>query len=198
MFSVIFGLVLIRWVFALELEWINIDEELWEFWLPCFCCLFSVLFGLRKRLRILTFKKDNIRDAYVAVAVLSMVAPAIISQIYLADATGKIVHLKTVSEIFSVPAERFYSIDAYLVAPDKMATFRNSYTSGKYNRDLNFECYHVVPITDYGADNSFSNVWYGIKKTKRINNKGSDETKNFQESEFFSQCLREFDDYNFY
>jgi len=201
-FSTIVGLILFRWLFAIQFEIIDIKEEVWNLWLPMGLPWIPILIWLRPRLRILEFKKDNDngRFFFQFISAGAIIACLLVSQSYLTTATGKLQKLSNIKEIEKTEKSRYYKLAYFNVVPYYSGSFTDVGTSGNYNQDLNFDVYFVTPII---ADSvviitEIPKYWYGVKYHERISNRIRDEEKEKKLQDFFYSCALKMNNYNFY
>ena len=85
-------LALFRWLFAIEFEILDIDEMIWEFWIPAMLPWIPITIWLKPRLRILTFKKDNDKGRFFFQLITWIGVGVMLSMSHkdLASATGKV------------------------------------------------------------------------------------------------------------
>jgi rhomboid protease GluP len=60
----IFGVMFLRWLFSIQNEILDINEEIWEFYLPTVVTVISIIIWLRPKFRIITFHKYNERRRF--------------------------------------------------------------------------------------------------------------------------------------
>jgi rhomboid protease GluP len=171
----VLGLGFIRWLFCLQFSIIDIKEEIWVLWLPLIFPWIPITLWLRQRFRILTFKGDTDKGRFffqiISWGVLT--AMLFVSQGYLTTATGRLKELSTIKDIDKTEKSRYYKLTNFSVAPNYGGSFTNFRTSGKYNEDLNFDVYFVIPILKDTSE-TFTVIpkyWYGVKFKEQISNK---------------------------
>jgi len=200
--STIVGLLLFRWLFAIQFSIIDIKEEVWNLWLPITLPWIPLVIWLRPRLRILTFKNDNDngRFFFQFISAGTIIACLIASQNYLTTATGKLQQLSSIKEIDKVEKSRYYKLNNFSVATYFGGTYTDFRTSGKHNQYLNFDVYFVTPILSDTSEriNDIPKFWYGVKYHEQISNKISDEEKESNYQAFYNSCIQKMNRYNFH
>ncbi|KAF5037552.1 Rhomboid family protein [anaerobic digester metagenome] len=185
----------IIWYFDYKLGILHIKEDLLQYWFPLGLLLILLLIFLRRQVRILRIGRYNDDHFfYLVIAAFSILAPTIVSQKYLEQADTELIKVENVSDI-----ERARNSDCYQVAQlytmkEMSGVYWTSRTTGKYNEDLHFYAYFVVPVSD--QPDEFSPVahryWLGIKYTERYSNRSSEYTKNQDWIAFQEDCLKKF------
>ena len=99
----VFGLFALRYLLTIKFRIIDIDEKIWELWIPMILPGILLLIFLQPRLKILTFKKVNEDKSFFFVFVgwIFIMATTINSQQYLIDSTGYLVAIDTHEDIKS-------------------------------------------------------------------------------------------------
>lgn len=200
-FCNVIGLSLFRWLFSIQFQIININEEIWNLFIPIVLPIISILVWLRPRLRVLRFKNsDNGQFGFQVIALFFMVPVLIISQSYLSTATGKLLHLYSIKEISSSAKVKYYKLDKFAVATHFAGTYTSYSTSGRYNEHFNFDIYFVTPILVDSAIKleSIPKYWYGVKYSKQISNGKSAQEKEEIYKEFYQESLAKMIKYPFY
>lgn len=199
-FSTVFGLALVRWLFAIQVELLNFKEEVWHLWLPLIFPWIPITLWLRQKLRILSFKdNDRGRLFFQVIAWGTMVAATMVTQSYLTTATGKLATLASVDELADHKA-RYYQISSFQVATSLGGSYTDFRTSGKSNNRLHFDVYFVFPIV---KDASLQPVgsplyWYGIKYSEQVSNRLDDAEKEQRYQTFYDQCVAKINKYDFH
>lgn len=200
-FSILIGLLVIRWLFAIQYDIIDIKEEIWCLWLPIGLPWIPVLIWLRPRFRILTFKKDNDNGHFFfqILAAGTITACAMVSQNYLTTATGTLQKLSTINEIEKVKKSRYYKFEKFAVTKNYGGSYTDISPSGKHNEHLDFHVFFVMPII---ADASEKNktvpkYWYGVDFRDQISNRITPEEKEDLYDSFYDDCVEKMEHYDF-
>ena len=190
-----------RWYFDYKLGIVHLKEDLLNFWLPFILPLLPITIWLRREVRILNIrgKSDNGYFLYQFIAAITIFVPTLIAQEYIEASSSKLQNVNSVYEIKQARKIDCYTIKNFHVIKEYAGAFRTSRTSGKYNQDLNFTMYFVVPIVDNLQKNDIINrkYWYGIKFTERMSNHASDEKKNEHWKTFYKESINKFEHYDF-
>jgi rhomboid protease GluP len=200
--SLIFGLLLFRWLFSIQFEIINVKEKVWTLWLPLVLPWIPFIIWLRPRLRVLTFKKEaDTRRFFFMILSAGVIIPChLVSQSYLTTASGKLQTIANIKEIDKIEKARYYKIADFNVANYYGGAFTDFSVSGKHNNRLNFDVYFAFPIVVRDSINKGAapKHWYGIKYQKQISNKISDEEKDKEYQSFYKECIEKINSYNYY
>ena len=200
--STIVGLILFRWLFAIQFDIIDLKEEVWCVWLPMGLPWIPLLIWLRPRFRILTFKKDNDngRFFFQFLSAGTIIACLLVSQNYLTTATGKLQKLSTIKDIEKVEKSRYYKLTDFSVANYYGGTFTDFRQSGKYNQYLNFNIFFVNPVLNDTSEriNDIPKYWYGVNFKEQISNKISNEEKEKKYQAFYDECIKKMNKYEFH
>ncbi len=204
-FSITFGsivsLALVRWLFALHFSIIDIKEDFWTLWIPLILPWLPITLWLRQRFRILNLQdnpKGTIGFQIISCAILT--ATLCISQNYLTTATGKLETLSNIKEIENIEKVRYYKLSNFSLARHYAGVHTHFNASGKYNQNLNFNVYFVLPIVTSNTDpiTQIPKYWYGIKYRQQISNKISHKEKEKKYKIFYQDCITKMNNFNFH
>ena len=200
--STIIGLLLFRWIFAIQYDLIDIKEDVWCIWLPMGLPWIPILIWLRPRFRILTFKKDNDngRFFFQFLSAGTIIACLLVSQNYLTTATGKLQKLSTIRDIEKVEKSRYYTLTNFSVANYYGGSYTDFRQSGKHNQYLNFNIFFITPILKDTSQriNTVPKYWYGVNFNEQISNKISNEEKEKKYKAFYDECIEKMKEYDFH
>jgi rhomboid protease GluP len=175
----VFIYTLFHWFFVIEKEWINLNEDIFKFWLPIGLPIIPIYLFLKPRIKVLNFKKDDGDGLFQMFAWLALVATTCISQEYIATATGKLTHIENITKIENQKITKYYTLDKYFFDKTNLSTYSTFDVSGKQNQELNFHLFVAVPIRKDSSESTISscNAWLGIKYNQTVSNKLSNEEK---------------------
>lgn len=207
-FIVVWGTVIllsvVRWLVSVKFLIIDVNEDIWELWIPMLLPWIPIWVWMRKRLRVLTFNRapdnDNGRFFFQVVIWIIMVFTLTFSQAYFTTATGKLQKISSVQEINKHEKSRYYKIGHFFVIDDVRGVYNEFNISGKHNQYFNMSIYFVFPIVSSLVENINSNpkVWYGVKYTEQISNKISIEEKESRYNAFYDKCAAKMRYHDFY
>jgi rhomboid protease GluP len=180
---------------------LQLDEEIWNFWIPAFFPWAPILLWLKPRFDRLVFRKNNEHRSWQMqlIAWITMSAMLILSQNYLTTATGKMLELENVWEIRKHEHVRYYRIRHFAVyrfIGGMQYAFRKS---GRYNQDLHINLYFVNPILTHKNQHLTKTLlyWYGVTFHKQISNWKSNHEKERLFRQFAKECTAKMINYDF-
>lgn len=189
---VVVTLTAIRWGLDIKLGIINVKEMVLDFFIPSIVSVIAVLILMRKRLRVLDFKKDNTSSFYKMLMAVAIAIPACISQALISSASYELIELNSVDSIKTLEKEKYFKFQEYQVNPDKAAYDITYRVTGKHNQNFDMTLYIAVPFE------SQINAWYGVSFYKQISNRLDDKEKEAKRDAFVSDSAKKFSEYQFY
>jgi rhomboid protease GluP len=190
-----------RWYFDYKLGVLHLKEDLLDFWIPFGLPLIPIMIWLRRGIRILNIrgKNDNGFFLYQFIAAMSIFVPTLLTQDYIEASSSHLTQVDSPYEINDASNIDCYKINDFNVIKEYAGAHRASRTSGKYNQDLHFTTYFVVPLVDKSQqiDPVNHRYWYGLKFTEIMSNRANEAEKNTKWREFYEECIRKFEHYNF-
>ncbi|WNO10075.1 rhomboid family intramembrane serine protease [Teredinibacter sp. KSP-S5-2] len=184
---------LFRWLFDIKLSVLPLKEDLINFWIPFALPWIPILIWLRRRIRILN---ANGRDGngfflYQFAMAGAIAVPIILSQNYLEKISYDLVSIEEIHEIQNLKSEKFFNVQSFGVDKKECLHYVTVRASGRYNENLNLYLYVTCPF-----DNA-KNIWYGVKYTKSLSNRISDDKKNSEYRSFLEMSEKNFSTYDF-
>lgn len=199
--GMVVGLYALRYFFAIKFQIIDIDENIWELWIPMILSGILVFFFLQPRLKILIFSNVNGDKNYAILffAWLFILASTMNSQQYLMDSTGSLVKVEDYDSIKS-DTIRFVTFNKpFFLNKNKMGFSANLSVSGNRNEDFNYDFYYAIPFAKSNVTNTqeVANVWYCISFHKIINNREDEVYKKEVYETFYKECINRLNTTNF-
>lgn len=192
----------LRWALDLRFGLVQLDEELWDFWIPFLLPWIPLLTIFRKRFHVLTFKRDDDRGRWLLqiICAFSLGGALVVSQHYLKAVAGGLKDLESVAQLDPKDHVRHFRIGHYVVASWMGGSHGTAHTSGRYNQDLNLEFFVVAPMLNDSAENlpSGASVWYGVKFHERMSNRASDAEKESRWKALMTRVEEEMNVYDFH
>lgn len=196
------ALALLRWLLTIRWQVVDINEDVWNFWMPIMLPWLPILLWLNRRTKVLVTKKDPDlgRSVDNFIAWVAMAFMLTNSQQYLTTSTAKIKHLTYVYDIDHGEAVRYYTLKHFAVAKDFGGVHVDSRVSGKHNEDLNITAYFVIPILRDTTEQIVRQprYWYGVRLSATINNHMSENKKERQFHRLFDMWTRQMEHYDYY
>ncbi|PWA07452.1 rhomboid family intramembrane serine protease [Flavobacterium psychrotolerans] len=154
----------LNWLLVIKLEWLEVNEQIIEFFAPLVLAFGVVYLLLRPRIKLLQFKKDNGATFLYMIVGFAIAIPTIIVQKYLATATGTLTELEHIYELESHPRTKYYNLKRFYFYSSESSFTRKVNVSGKHHRDLNFALYCVQPILKTAKDTVKEGCHYWLCK----------------------------------
>jgi rhomboid protease GluP len=171
----------LHWLLVIEWGLINVKEDILQIWVPVALSLIVTLIWINPRLKLLRLNqgKNNVSTLYYIVAAGAIAITAIIVQDYVKASSGKITSLQSIHEINSVSKTKYYTLQRYYIDKPNAVFHSTATVSGKYNANLHYQIYIVVPIYEKQEDTAQGECsnWLGLVYKKQISNKISDSEK---------------------
>lgn len=190
------GYSFLNWLLLIKAELFVLDVEVVNFWLPYGLPWIPILLWLRPRLKSLrlTGRKGNLPFVFHMVAALAIIAPTIVSQNYLATATGDKTALQRISQINQRPKTKYYTVRD--VSFDKASTSvetRITY-GGRYNEYLNIAVHLICPLDDSEDTRAPTcNLWLATVYRKRTTSRLTDNERKPRIGDFIKASWANYD-----
>jgi rhomboid protease GluP len=182
------GYSFLNWLLLIKTEVFALDEEVVNIWLPMAIPWLPILLWLRPRLKALQQVKlgrSDLRNLFYFLSWMAIAAPTIISQFYLATATGEITNLARISKIGQVPRTKYYAVQDVFIDKANTSSEISVHLSGKYNQYLDMAAFLVCPLDDSGYfQTQTCKVWLGTVYKKQISSRLADSEREAQLSAF--------------
>ena len=186
----------LHWFLVIDKGLFNLRAETLNLWLPLLLPIIPIFILLRPRIHLLNFKKDDYHFWYQFLALSAISITTIITQEYLVKATGKLTQLENISQIKEKPKTKYYQLNQYYFDKKNAVPYGTYDVSGKYNEDMNFHIYCILPIVKdsfYPSDSTCS-AWLGTKKNKTVSNRLDDNEQKIIYDEFYKKTWDKFND----
>lgn len=192
----------LRWALDLRFGLVQLDEDLWDFWLPFLLPWVPLLTFFRRRFHILTFKRDDDRGRWMfqVICGLSMAGSMVVAQHYLKGTAGGLKEIERVADIDPSDHVRHYRIARFIVGTWMGGTHGTAHTSGRYNESLNYQVYVVAPLLLDSAEDApgLAKAWYGVRFHEKLSNRASDTEKETAWRALWARVGVEMEDYDFH
>ena len=189
------GYSFLNWLLVAKTDFIPLDEDVVDLWLPGALAWILVIILIQPRLRFLKIrdKRNNLPFLYHFAAVALVAVPALVAQGYVKTATGDVTHVRDGDRIATSPRTKFYVADNICMHLDKPTSHGFAAITGKGNNFLKFDFYVLAPICSTTAESSAPRqVWLGFKYHHSMSNSASDAEKNNAYDLFVRESLQAF------
>ncbi|PZF73660.1 rhomboid family intramembrane serine protease [Taibaiella soli] len=184
-----------NWLFIIRLKLLPIKEDAANFFLPTILAGVLLYFFINPRLEILILQTENGKSRrffYFLVMLITVLAPTTIAQDWI-SASGRQINLHSIEEINSQPEGKYYTLKNYYIDKSKAIFYPTAAVGGKYNENIGFNAYYVIPIYPTIADtNKECSAWLGKQYSHRISNSGSEQNKVDSFSAFITASQEKF------
>lgn len=186
------GLLLIRWLFSIKFQWLNLSAEVWDIFIPLLFPWIPIVIWLRPKLKFLQFKGSSGNGSFLFMIIswITIMLTMTFSQTYLVSSTARLVKLETVDQIKASKKNEYYTIKKFYVDESLAANISDFEVSGKHDENLNIHVYFVAPIINFETEeyNESPKVWYGVNFHKSISNRLTNQEKETAFRNFYEQC----------
>ncbi len=184
----------LNWQLVAKNEWIPLDEDVADIWLPGALAWLLEFLLFQRRLRMLNLrdKRKNLPPLYHFAAVAVVAVPAIIAQGYVRTATGNLTHVDDASLIAINSPSKFYIADNVCMHLNRPVGHAFVTRSGKGNQTLNYDLYVLAPVCSATGATDQKLVWLGLKFHQSMSNSASDAEKKLAYDAFVRESLRSF------
>lgn len=196
----IIGLFLLRYLLTIKFQIIDIDEKIWELWIPMILPGILLLIFMQPRLKILTFKNNDDKGFFfVFVGWIFIIATTINSQQYLIDSTGSLVVIDDYQDIKSDTIRYIRFEKPFVLDNNQLGFSADLRVSGKHNNEFNYDFFFVMPFvqSNIRKEDEISTVWYCKSFHKQISNRESEDFKKDVFNKFYMKCVNSLNATNF-
>jgi membrane associated rhomboid family serine protease len=164
------ALSLLNWFVTGRAGPFALDGDVVDFWIPIIVALVLVMAVMRPRLRLLELQgRKSFEFVCVAVAMAAIAAPAILAQLYIKDATGEMVHVKSADSIAAGSNARYFTADTLCL--DRQNAAGHPEFDGSSDA-VGVDIYVAAPVCREGGVRSAA--WIGLKYHGSISRGGGD------------------------
>jgi len=149
---------------------------------------------LAKRIRILKVKskRNDGHFLYQMAFAIGIAIPLCISQSYLTENSFELIDVKAPEQIIEHENEKYFDVGSYKIDDSNCVSHVTNRTTGRYNENLIFYLYIACQFKESDK------LWYGIKFTKNISNRGSDKSKQIEYEDFIYQSELQLSKHNYH
>jgi hypothetical protein len=142
----------LNWLLLIKLNAFKIDDIIVNLYIPMALPWLPLLIWLRPRIKLLKLKKGYKKDPVGGILFVNWISiglPLIIAQVYISTATGKLTRLDYISQIYSSPTTKYYTVKHFYSNKSMVHLKATFDVSGKYSSDFNMTVYASVPVFDH-------------------------------------------------
>ncbi|MBO9614624.1 MAG: hypothetical protein J7619_18130 [Dyadobacter sp.] len=154
------------WLFLGKFPIMELDEDMWQYWIPVVAPWIPILIWLKPRFNQLEYKAGTDKGSWQmqVIAWVGMAPMLIFSQFLLTTATAQVREVKNVKEIRKHEVVRYYRINEFAVHRFIGGVHYSFRTLGRFNQDLHMDIYFVNPILTHKkqAITMTPLYWYGV------------------------------------
>jgi hypothetical protein len=190
------------WLFLGKIPIMELDEDIWQFWIPVAAPWIPILIWLKPRFDRLEYKAGMDKGSWQmqGIAWFGMLAMLIPSQFLLTTATAQVREVKNVKEIRKHEMVRYYRINEFSVHKFIGGVHYSFRALGRFKQDLHMDIYFVNPILTHKKQviSMTPLYWYGVNFHKQISNLLSQREKEARFRKFLDECTAKMQHYDFY
>lgn len=189
----------LNWLFFVQFHFIHLKEDLVNIWLPFGLAWIPILIWIRPKFMFLNFKNENASFAIQFIISLAIAIPTMIIQDYLLKSTGKLTKIENLSNYSSNDATKYYQVSKLFIDTQRVVFRSTATSSGKYNQNLTFHIYALIPLMDKKntPPKGETRFFIGKEYTNTISNRLSDTEKDLRYRNFANKTENEFRRTNF-
>jgi len=190
----------LNWLFFIKTEIFTVKDSIINFWFPFGLSWIPILIWLRPRINLLELKgrNDSYSFLYQFIAALAIAIPTITAQIYLEKTSGTLKQLITIKQINSVEKSKYYRPKKFYIDKKNIGVYPHFEVSGKYNKNFDMDLYVTLPVFESKSEtnNTECYAWLGVKYSKTISNRLSEQEKEAEYQKFTKESQKNFDSKN--
>jgi len=186
----------LNWLVIIKLDLFSVKDYIVDFLLPSILPWILVLTWFRTKLKILK-GYDELKNPIrllLAFAGLTMIFTTCFFQNYIEKATGIMTNLNNIEQLYYKKATKFYTLGTYYFDKKNYGVYYSTEVKGKYGEDLVMRIFFSIPIFKKDEDTlkNACSTWLGIKYSRTINNRQSEEFKDKEFQLFIREKSNEF------
>lgn len=190
----------LHWALLIKYEIFSIKDYIINFGLPFGLSWIPVLIWLRPRINLLKLNGGNGNGPFLffLFAAIAIAIPTIIAQNYIEKASGKLTKLTSISQINKVEKTKYYQVKKIYINKKNLGVYPHFEVGGKHNENFEMGLYVALPLFDNKSetDKTDCSAWLGVKYSKTISNKLTEEEKEKKFQDFTNESQKDFDNKN--
>lgn len=185
------------WLVFIRLNLIDLNDNIFGFFVPIAISSILIWFYFRKKLRLLD-TTDKHREFTLSISWVLLTAPILTFQFYLVRETGELTRLKSVDEILTHKPTMYYSIESSSQHKNRSGLFVAKGYPDRGN-EIGIGCYYACPLTDEGDSIYDNNIWIGTMFGEKFSNRVFDDKAKQAKliTQFIDSSVRLYDKYEY-
>ncbi len=142
----------LNWLLIVKFGAVKLEENIANIVIPILLPWIPLIIWLRPRLKLLNLRtsgRNNPIAFIIYMCGIVMVFPIVMSQLYMATATGKLTPLNYMSDINYKTPTKYYTVKHFYVAKNVAHIKPVFMVTGKYNTGFEMSIYAAVPVFDH-------------------------------------------------
>jgi hypothetical protein len=185
------------WLVFIRLKLVDLNYNIFGFFVPVGISTILILFYFRKKLRLLD-TTDKHKEFTLSISWILLTASVLTFQFYLERETGELTQLNNVEEILTHKPTMYYSIENSIQHKNKSGLFVAKASVDRGN-EIGVGCYFACPITN--TDDSIYNesIWIGTMFGEKFSNRILDDKEKQAKliSKFIDSSITLYDNYEY-
>ena len=185
------------WLFFIRLKLVDLNDNIFGFFVPTSISAILIWFYFRKKLRLLD-TTDKHKEFTLFISWVLLTAPVLTFQFYLERETGELTQLNNVEEILTNKPTMYYSIKNSTQHKNKSGLYVTKASVDRGN-EIGVGCYFACPLTN-AEDSTYSkSIWIGTMFGKKFSNRVFDdkEKQAKQISKFIDSSITLYNKYKY-
>ncbi|MNK70977.1 hypothetical protein D3C87_904170 [compost metagenome] len=185
------------WLFFIRLKLVDLNDNIFGFFVPISISAILIWFYFRKKLRLLE-TTDKHKEFTLFISWVLLTAPVLTFQFYLERETGELTQLNNVEEILTNKPTMYYSIKNSTQHKNKSGLYVTKASVDRGN-EIGVGCYFACPLTNTEDTTYSKSIWIGTMFGKKFSNRVFDdkEKQAKQISKFIDSSITLYNNYRY-
>ena len=185
------------WLIFIRLKLVDLNDNIFGFFVPLAISTVLIWFYFRKRLRLLD-TTDKHKEFTLFISWILLTAPVLTFQFYLDRETGELTHINSVDEILKNKPTMYYSIENSFQHKNKSGLYVAKVSVDRGN-EIGVGCYFTCPLTNTGDSVHNSDIWIGTMFGDKFSNRVFDDKERQAKliSKFIDTSVALYDKYKY-
>lgn len=185
------------WLVFIRLKLVDLNDNIFGFFVPIGVLTVLIWFYLRKKLRLLD-TTDKHREFTLFISWILLTTSILTFQFYLERETGELTHLKNVDEILSNKSTMYYSIDNSFQHKPQTGIYVSKALVDRGN-EIGVGCYFACPLTKTDDSIYKADIWIGTMFGEKFSNRVFDNKEKQAKliSKFIDSTTALYDNYKY-